>query len=357
MHGNSHKNRVLLYGAYGYTGRLTAEAAAGRKLDIVLAGRNQDALESLGARLALPIRAMGLEDPRKLADALKDISTVVHMAGPFAETSAPMLDACLATRKNYIDVTGEIEVFEAIWSRADEIRRAAISVIPGAGFDVVPTDCLAKYVADRAKTPVSLTIALSGLQGVSQGTIRTAIRQISNPVLVRRAGAIVALKNPVPRLIDFGAGGESCVPVSWGDVSTAFHSTGVGDITVYFQPGRVLGSVDRVRTIVGPLLGSPLGQRALAAMIRRLPEGPSQSQRASHRSAIWAQAIDGSGKAYTASLSTPDAYDFTVNSVLEIASRLAALSAPLGPVTPAQAFGADFVLGLPGCSRTDLTTG
>jgi saccharopine dehydrogenase (NAD+, L-lysine-forming) len=130
MRGTRSKTRLLLYGAYGYTGRLAAELAAATKLDLILAGRNKDALTPLGDRLSLPSRAIGLEDISRLSTALRDIACVVHMAGPFAVTSVPMLNACLATRTNYIDITGEIEVFEALWSRKEEIRRMGITVIP-----------------------------------------------------------------------------------------------------------------------------------------------------------------------------------------------------------------------------------
>jgi short subunit dehydrogenase-like uncharacterized protein len=354
MRGNGSRSRVLLYGAYGYTGRLAAELAAARKLDVVLAGRNKNALAELGARLGLPTRAVGLDDAGQLSEALKDIACVVHMAGPFAATSAPMLNACLATRTDYVDITGEIEVFEAMWSRAEEIRRAGITAVPGAGFDVVPTDCLAAYVAGRLERPASLVIALRGLESASQGTLRTAIRQASKPILCRRAGAIVALDDRSPRWIDFGSGAKPCVPVSWGDVATAFHSTGAGNITVYFRRTKLLRSADILGQLFGPLLRSRIGQRGLAAIVRSLPEGPGPTERSGHRSTIWAEAIDRSGKSCKASLSTPDPYDFAANSALEISSRIRALPAPLGLVTPSQAFGADFVLSLPGCSRMDI---
>jgi short subunit dehydrogenase-like uncharacterized protein len=187
---------------------------------------------------------IGLDDDDQLFEALKDIACVVHMAGPFAVTSAPMLNACLATQTNYVDITGEIEVFEAMWSRKEQIARAGITAVPGAGFDVVPTDCLAGYVASKLERPASLVIALRGLESASQGTLRTAIRQVSKPVLCRRAGAIVALDDRSPRYIDFGSGAEPCVAVSWGDVATAFHSTGVANITVYLRSTKLLRSVD-----------------------------------------------------------------------------------------------------------------
>ncbi|HEX8892042.1 MAG TPA: saccharopine dehydrogenase NADP-binding domain-containing protein [Terriglobales bacterium] len=354
MAASATKTRLLLYGAYGYTGRLTAELAAARKLDIVLAGRNLRALSDLGNHLGLPTRVIRLDNPEQLSDALKDIACVVHVAGPFAITSAPMLDACLATKTNYIDVTGEIEVFQAVWSRKREIERAGITVIPGAGFDVVPTDNLAGYVASKLEQPSSLLIALSGLQSVSQGTLRTAIRQISKPVLCRRGGTIVVLEDRSPHWIDFGLGAEPCVPVSWGDVATAFHSTGIGNITVYFRRTTLFQLSDVLAKLFGPVLRSGIGQRVLSAIVRKLPQGPSESDRIANQSKILAEATDSSGRSFRASLSAPDAYDFTAHSVLEIASRITALPTALGLVTPFQAFGADFVLSLPGCSRTDI---
>jgi short subunit dehydrogenase-like uncharacterized protein len=353
---NKSKTPFLLYGAYGYTGRLAAELAAARKLDVVLAGRNKDALTELGDRLSLPTRVVGLNDAKQLSEALKDIACVVHMAGPFAATSAPMLSACLATKTNYIDITGEIEVFEAIWSRKEEIKRAGITAVPGAGFDVVPTDCLAGYVANKLERPASLVLALRGLESASQGTLRTAIRQVSKPVLCRRAGAIVALDDRSPRWIDFGSGNEPCVPISWGDVATAFHSTGVGNITVYFRRTKLFRSADILAKLFGRLLRSRIGQRGLAAIVRSFPEGPSLTERIGQRATIWAEAIDSSGKSSKASLSTPDAYDFAASSALEICSRISSLPIAVGLVTPFQAFGADFVLSLPGCSRMDIPT-
>jgi short subunit dehydrogenase-like uncharacterized protein len=354
MPGRESKTRSLLYGAYGYTGRLAADLAAAKRLNVVLAGRKKDALAGLGERLSLPTRVVGLNDAKQLSEALSDIACVVHMAGPFAATSAPMLDACLATQTNYIDITGEIEVFEAMWARKEEIRRAGITVVPGAGFDVVPTDCLAGYAAGKLERPASLVLALRGLESASQGTLRTAIRQVAKPVLCRRAGAIVALDDRSPREIDFGSGDEPCVPVSWGDVATAFHSTGVGNITVYFRRTKLFSSADILGKLFGPLLRSRLGQRGLAAIVRSLPEGPSQAERIGHRATIWAEAIDFSGRSAKASLSTPDAYDFAANSALEISGRISSLPVALGLVTPFQAFGADFVLSLPGCSRMDI---
>jgi short subunit dehydrogenase-like uncharacterized protein len=209
-------------------------------------------------------------------------------------------------------------------------------------------------VAGKVESTVSLVLAVRGLDGASQGTLRTAIRQISKPTLCRRAGAIVALTDRSIRSINFGCGDERCVPVSWGDVSSAFYSTGAGNITVYFRRTRLFHSADIAGKLLGSFLRSPLGQRGLAAIVRKLPEGPEQRQRSSGGSTISAEALSASGNSCRAILSTPNAYDFAANSTLEIALRISQLQDPLGLVTPFQAFGADFVLSLPGCTRTDI---
>jgi short subunit dehydrogenase-like uncharacterized protein len=149
--------------------------------------------------------------------------------------------------------------------------------------------------------------------------------------------------------------GVLSVVVSWGDVATAFHSTCIGNITVYLQRTKLLRSADIFGKLFGSLLRSKIGQKGLGAIVRRFPEGPpSELERSQHRSTIWAEAIDDSGRSSKAILSAPDGYDFAANSTLEVASRISSLPAPLGLVTPFQAFCADFVLRLPGCSRMDI---
>jgi Uncharacterized conserved protein len=246
------------------------------------------------------------------------------------------------TKRPVEKLTGEIEGFESLWSREDEIRRAGITVVPGAGFDVVPTDCLAAYVAAHLERPRALIIALRSAASASQGPMRTAIRQVAKPVLCRREGAIVPLDDQSPRLVNFGDSDEPCLPISWGDVATAFHRTGIENITVYFRRTRLLRVATDTGHLLGRLLRSRPGQRGLAAIVRRLPEEPSESTRAKHQSTIWAGVSDGSGQSSSALLQTPDPYDFTAHSAVEIASRVSALPSPLGLATPSQAFGAGF---------------
>ena len=110
----------MVYGANGYTGRLVAAEAVQRGLKPILAGRNAEEISALGNSLGLETRIFDLE--ADVASQLDDLRLVLHCAGPFSRTSMPMLDACLARGVHYLDITGEIDVFENAW-RQDERAR------------------------------------------------------------------------------------------------------------------------------------------------------------------------------------------------------------------------------------------
>src|SRR5215217_9596900 len=149
----------LLYGSYGYTGRLIAERARELGLTPLLAGRDAHALRAQAAELGAEHRAFALDDAAALDAALRETRVVLHAAGPFAHTARPMLEACLRTGAHYLDITGEIAVFEDIHSRNQEFIDAGIIVIPGVGFDVVPTDCLAAMLKRELASATHLKLA------------------------------------------------------------------------------------------------------------------------------------------------------------------------------------------------------
>src|SRR6478735_2470141 len=103
---------VLLYGATGYTGRLIIEEAIQKGLPIIIAGRNQQSVSELATQYNLPYRVAELSNPDQLDTLLKGITVVLHAAGPFAITAEPMIHACIRNKVHYLDITGEIAVFE-----------------------------------------------------------------------------------------------------------------------------------------------------------------------------------------------------------------------------------------------------
>ena len=349
------RDGFILYGATGYTGRLIARAAKEVGLAPLLAGRDPDRLGRVARELALPSRAIALTDKNALREALSQVIVVLHAAGPFSRTSAPMLDACLAAGTHYLDITGEIDVFEAAAARDSKAKSAGVMVLPGVGFDVVPSDCLAAHLHQRLPDATELALAIDALQKISRGTQKTALEGMSDGMQrVRRAGRIVTLSAPIAAEFDFGEGPKRCLSVGWGDVATAFHSTGIPDITVYMRASRQIEQLVRMGAPVRWLIGQPPVQMLLRQLIDWLPEGPSEADRAKGRAVLVGEVRNASGKRAVARVTTPEGYTLTARSAVEIVRRVLDGGAKPGFQTPSLAFGAGLIGAIPGCSLTDL---
>jgi saccharopine dehydrogenase (NAD+, L-lysine-forming) len=338
----------MIYGANGYTGRLVAELAVQRGHRPVLAGRNDRELAELAGRLDLEHRSFPLTESNRLRDGLDGIEVVAHCAGPFSATSKAMVDACLATRTHYLDITGEIDVLEAVLARDSEARDAQVALLPGSGFDVVPTDCLAAMVVERLPDASALDIAFRAGGGLSPGTARTAVEGMGSGGRARVDGRIVS----VPagwrrRTADFASGPLPVTSIPWGDVSTAFHSTGVPDIVTYIHlPGG--GSTSLFQRLTQPVARIPAVRRVLGAAAARRVTGPDEERRSRSTCQVFVEARSPSGRTVTGSLTTPNGYSLTADSVLRVVDRLVAGAVPAGAHTPSQAHGGGFVLELDG---------
>jgi short subunit dehydrogenase-like uncharacterized protein len=345
----------LIYGANGYTGELAATHAVASGLRPVLAGRNRNKLQPLAGRLGLEWRAFDLASSVGVREGIRGISAVLHAAGPFSATSRPMVEACLQSRVHYVDVTGEIDVFEAIAGRDQEARAAGVMLLPGAGFDVVPSDCLAAHVKRRLPDATRLRLAIGGVGGISRGTARTIVEGGSRGTRVRRGGRIVELPRTPRAEIDFGDGPRSAIGRSWGDVATAWHSTGIPDIEVFFALSPKLARVAAVPRPLWRLLASPLARGFVERQIeRRLPPGPTAEQRSRSHSLLVAEAWDEKGLHVASRLRTVEAYTLTAWTAVEIARRASGGQAVAGYQTPSSAYGADFILGFEGTTRVDV---
>jgi len=345
----------LLYGATGYTGRLIARMAVERGLPPVLAGRNERKLRVLAADLGVEYRVFRLDDAAALEAALADVALVLHCAGPFVHTFRPMVDACLRTRTHYLDITGEIVVFESLAARHAAARGAGILVLPGVGFDVVPSDCLAAHLQRRLPSATRLTLAFQG-RGTrpSRGTMLSALEHAHRGGVVRRDGVLTrAALSGKTRAIDFGNGPVTAMAIPWGDVSTAYHSTGIPNIEVYAVlpagPRRLMA----VGRYAGWMLRAPAVRALLRWVVQRQPAGPSDVQRARGVSLLWGEAEDAAGRRVVSRLRGPEGYTFTALTALALVQRVLAGQPPAGFQTPSRAYGADFVLEIPGVTRED----
>jgi short subunit dehydrogenase-like uncharacterized protein len=332
----------LLYGAYGYTGARIARLAVERGERPTLAGRNPDATATLAAELGLPYCALGLDDPARLREALGGFRAVLHCAGPFSATSRPMADACLDVGVHYLDITGEIAVFEALAARTEEARAAGVCLLPGVGFDVVPTDCLAALLAERLPGANELELAFKGAGTPSRGTARTMLE-------VARDGGAARVNGRIERVplawktmeVPFPSGPRMAAAIPWGDVSTAFTSTGIPNITVYLAMPRgnlrALPWLDRL----APLLGSTASQSILRRVVDRQAHGPSAATTATGRSEVWGRVRHPDGRSVTGTLTCPEGYRLTADSALRAIVRRDDL--PAGFQTPSTALGARFI--------------
>lgn len=344
----------LIYGAYGYTGRLIAERAVERGLRPILAGRDRRRTETLAAELSLPARVFGLDSVQEVARGLEGMAAVLHAAGPFVRTWQTMAGGCLSAGAHYLDVTGEIAVFEGLHGLDAAARERGIALLPGVGFDVVPTDCAAAQVGAMLDEPTRLELAFHARGRASRGTLRTAIEGLGGPGKARRNGRIIDVEiGSLQREIPFSDRPRQGMAIPWGDVSTAWYSTGIPNITVY-QTG--LG--DRVRQLqrFAFLLRRPAVRRALQWWIGRTVTGPTAEQRDSGQMRVWAEASDADGQTATVELTCPDGYAFTADAAVASLAQLLGPSqdAPrTGFLTPSMAFGPDFVYRLDRVQRVE----
>lgn len=347
---------ILVYGATGFTGQLVVEAAVRRGLPIVLAGRDEAKLREQVRRLGLPGRVARLESARTVDGILDGVGVVVNLAGPFAATANPLIEACLRAGVHYLDVSAESASIEGAQRYDQQARARGVMVMPGVGFDVVPSDCLAAHVARRAPGGRKLSIGISGLELLSRGSARTMVEDFGHPVQVRRNGAIVDVPSgSLEHDFDFGQGPHGAVAVTWGDVATAYYTTGIPDVAVYFQATLPVRATMAAKRWWAPLARRPVWKAWWQGHAELLPAGPTAVQRSARTAVIVAEVEDGRGrKVASARLRTPEGYTMTAFTAPEIASRVLEGDFEVGFQTPARVFGPDLALSFPGVVREDL---
>ncbi len=352
----------MLYGATGYTGKLIVEEAVRRGHKPLLAGRNVEKLAPLAERYGLSYVAFDI-DTAGLFVANSGIRAVLHAAGPFVVTSKPMVDACLRAGVHYLDITGEIPVYEANFARDSEAQARGIVLISGVGFDIVPSDCLAKTVADKLPDADTLEIAfdallMDGEPGITAGTLKSMVGILPGGSRVRRNGVLLPYDLGAGGIVKpFGGETRHLMPIPWGDVFTAYHSTGIPNITVYMtlQPPawhalRASGVLLQTLLRFAPL------RRQLDRIFDAYVPGPSEARLKNGRALLYARVTRRSdGTSAEGWMQTPEAYAFTGISAVNAVERiLEGAYARNGTLTPSLAFGADFALSVPGTRLLDM---
>ena len=340
----------ILYGANGYTGELIAREAVSRGLRPILAGRNGEVISRLASGLGCAHRVFGLGNVAEAARGLTGARAVLHCAGPFAATAEPMMDACLQAGVNYLDITGEIQVIEAGHARHEKARQRGIAILPAVGFDVVPSDCLSAMLAERLPGATHLELAFALTGGVSPGTAKTSLESLPGGGRVRRNGQIDRVPAAFKTMqIPFRRGRHWAMTIPWGDVASAFYSTGIPNIEVYMAlPHKQIVWASRLRPLL-PLLGFGPVQSLARRYITRKITGPTADERHSQRGSFWGRVSRASGECASATLETPSGYQLTVLTSLAALDKVLAGHVAPGFATPSLAFGREFILSIPDC--------
>jgi len=342
----------LIYGANGYTGELITRYAIERGMRPILAGRNAIKIEELAKKDHLEYRVFSLDERSRMDDALKDIDVVLHCAGPFSLTARPMVEGCLRNKKHYTDITGEIQVFEAMAKLDEQAREAGVMIMSGVGFDVVPTDCLALHLKNRLPTATYLTLAFYGLGGLSHGTQATMTMNVGSGGAIRKDGKIIRVPAAwKSREIDFGGKTKKAVGIPWGDVATAWYSTGIPNIEVYtVVPPSNLRLLKLSRYLGWLLAAKPVNEY----LQKQIPAGgPSDEERAKGKTLLWGEAEDPNGNRVESRMTAPEGYTLTALAALNIVQKILDGNFSPGYQTPAKAYGADLVLEIEGVTRQD----
>jgi short subunit dehydrogenase-like uncharacterized protein len=344
--------RWLLYGANGYTGRLIAREAVRRGERPCLAGRGPE-VEALSRELGLPFRRFPCVDATEIAEELKsaEADLVLHCAGPFSATSRPMMEACFAARVHYLDITGEIPVFEQAQRWNSRFKDSRIVGMPGVGFDVVPSDCLAARLVSELPDAIELELALAGGAGTSPGTTKTLIEGLHAGAVIRKDGKLCRVRAASDRReIRFWPGQRprASVIFPWGDVSTAFHTTQVPNIRFFVASSPVFVALLRWGPTLGPLLTLRVVRKSLQALAERFVTGPDEEARGRSHYYLWGRARNAANETRELRMRTPNGYALTVDSALKTVTRVRRGDVAPGAWTPAGAFGWRFALELDG---------
>jgi short subunit dehydrogenase-like uncharacterized protein len=345
------KSQWMIYGANGYTGLLTAKEAVSRGLKPVLAGRNAPAVKKLAHELGLEFRVFDLQDKAGVVEQIRDCRLVLHCAGPFSVTSMPMIQACLDAGVHYLDITGEVAVFSDAHALSEQAKRADIVIIPGVGFDVVPSDCLAASLVRELPAATELMLAFEAGGGPSPGTARTSVEGLGKGGAVRKDSKMTSVPLAYKsRKIPFAHGSRTAMTIPWGDVYTAWVSTGVGNIEVYMSvPPATIKKLRRIRWLQ-PVLGSSVVQGFLKRRIEKSVKGPSDDRRSNTDAQLWGRASSSDGRSVSATMTTPNGYDLTVTASLGIAEYLLGSDVEGGYYTPSLLMGPEYATSLPGVS-------
>ncbi|RHX86225.1 saccharopine dehydrogenase family protein [Leptospira stimsonii] len=344
------KKNWLLYGANGYTGELIARKAVERGAKPILAGRSELKIRALAEELGLSFRIFSLENATEVESQIADCFAVLHCAGPFVETAVPMANACISSGVHYLDITGEIPVYEKLYALSAKAHAKKVMLLPGVGFDIVPTDCLAVMLKEKLPKAHFLELGFSGFTDISRGTLKSALAQMPYGSKVRRNGKIETIPQlSLKKVVEISGSYAEFFAIPWGDVFTAFVSTGIPNITVYSSLPASQAKLLKWLQPTTMLLKSSLILKGMQKLVELTVSGPGDEKRKNGSVLLWGEAwTEASSKKVSIRMRCAEGYEFTIESALAAIAKVEKGKTESGFTTPAKVFGPKFVLEIPG---------
>lgn len=347
------KKNFIIYGAYGYTGALITDLAVKKGLKPLLVGRSEQKLSALANSYNLPYQVADVKNLKVLNAMISDYALIINCAGPFSETADQVIRYCIEKQIHYTDITGEIGVFEMAKTFDQEAKEKNVMVMPGTGFDVVPSDCLAKYLSEKLPDAIDLELAFKGDGGPSHGTILTAISGLGKDGAIRKDGKIIAVPNAYEvKKFDFDQPGMSAATIPWGDVSTAYFSTKIPNIKVFMaMPPKAIQGMKMMKYLKG-ILGLSFVQKLIKSQVKA--GGPSDDIRAKSNSYLIGKVTNDKGASLMAKLKTLDGYTLTAEASILIAQKILEGNLKSGYQTPSSVYGHQLILEIRGSELSDV---
>lgn len=343
------QNDYVLYGANGYTGELIARLSKAYGLRPLLAGRNKNAIQVLAEELNLQYVIADLENPAALDNLLKGQQLVIHAAGPFSRTAKQMVEACIRNHVHYTDINGDIACFELVKLFDKQAKTSNCMLMPGVGFDVVPTDSVAKKISELLPNTTKLQLAFVTLGGsISHGTATTMAEKLGEGGAKRENGQII--RRPLGEngmYVDFGKKQLFVMSIPWGDISTAYHTTGIPNIETFYGVKPSVFNWMKFQKYFNWVLRLELIRNFIKKRIDQRPPGPDEKMRKEGISLVWGKGININGESKTIRLKGPEGYTFTAHTSLIIAKEILQGNWQPGYQTPAGHFGSELVLKVP----------
>ena len=345
--------RVILFGATGYTGRLTAAELGRRDVPLLLAGRSMPKLVALRDELEVvaDLAVADASDPWSVAALLTDQDVLVTTVGPFVRHGRPAAQAAVSAGAGYLDSTGEPAFLRWLLDTQDEPARATgATLVPAFGYDYAPGNLAAALALDDAEgCAAGVRVGYFGLgSGISGGTRASGFTALLEPGYRWSGGRLVSEPNAA-QVRTMTVAGRRRTGVSAPGSEHLFlprSYPSLDTVEVYLGMGRYSTAGSRLAGALGMLGRVPGVTSGVSAVVDRLPigstGGPDPASRARSRSQVVAEALDGSGEVMARVLLTgPDAYDLTAALLAEGAVRLTTGRADVraGVLGPLEAFG------------------